>query len=364
MDRMLARRAFLAVMGSVVHATGTHSAPSVRQRFLDSATEFEFQRYTEPHHSCVLPRENANTFSRRGRFLVYVSDRGGAAHAWSMDLKSSEHRQLSEGAPVEPASLTLTADERNLLYVAEGKLWMTPVAGLKPRLLWGEPGLRAEAGVAAIPDGPSAVVVEQTGHGSRLRRLPLGKGAASVMAEFPVAVLDPLPRPRRASMAVRDSGGGVWLAELDGGKPRRLPTRAGLVLDASWSPDGRTLLYLLDPQTRGVANQLRELNPDTGEETFVAPTSQFVCFGMNSDGSVLVAASSGKAQPYVMLMVRSVKRELTLCEHKSREARDVRPRFTPDSQRIYFQSDREGKPAIYGMSVDRLVERTEEESSR
>lgn len=360
---MLARRAFLAAMGSVAHATGAHSAPSVRQRFLDNATEFEFQRYTEPGYSCVLPRENAITFSRRGRFLVYTSDRGGAAHAWSMDLKTSEHRQLSEGAPVEAASLTLTADERNLLYIAEGKLWMTPAPGLKPRLLWSGTGLRAGSGVAAIPDGPSVVVVEESGTGSRLRRLPLGKGAPGVLAEFPVAVLDPMPRPRRASLAVRDAGGGLWLVGLDGGKPRRLPARAGLVLDASWSPDGRTLIYLLDPQTAGMANQLRELNPDTGEETLVAPTSQYACFGMNADGSVLVAASRSKAQPYVLLMVRSVKRELTLCEHRSRDAGDVKPRFTPDSQRIYFQSDREGKPVIYGMAVDRLVERTEEESS-
>ena len=35
--------------------------------------------------------------------------------------------------------------------------------------------------------------------------------------------------------------------------------------------------------------------------------------------------------------------------------------FSPDSQRIYFQSDRDGKPAIYGMHVDKLVEKTDTE---
>jgi oligogalacturonide lyase len=36
----------------------------------------------------------------------------------------------------------------------------------------------------------------------------------------------------------------------------------------------------------------------------------------------------------------------------------VRPLFSPDSQRIYFQSDRHGRPAIYSVAIDRLVEET------
>jgi oligogalacturonide lyase len=37
----------------------------------------------------------------------------------------------------------------------------------------------------------------------------------------------------------------------------------------------------------------------------------------------------------------------------------VAPIFSPSSQRIFFESDRHGKPAIYTMSVERLVEETE-----
>jgi oligogalacturonide lyase len=35
------------------------------------------------------------------------------------------------------------------------------------------------------------------------------------------------------------------------------------------------------------------------------------------------------------------------------------PMFSPNSQRIFFHSDRDGKMAIYTMAVDRLVEATE-----
>jgi oligogalacturonide lyase len=32
--------------------------------------------------------------------------------------------------------------------------------------------------------------------------------------------------------------------------------------------------------------------------------------------------------------------------------------FAPDSQRIYFQSDRDGHPAIYCVHAEKLVEKT------
>jgi len=37
----------------------------------------------------------------------------------------------------------------------------------------------------------------------------------------------------------------------------------------------------------------------------------------------------------------------------------TRPVFTPDSQRILFVSDRLGKPAIFMLNVEKLIEKTE-----
>jgi oligogalacturonide lyase len=50
---------------------------------------------------------------------------------------------------------------------------------------------------------------------------------------------------------------------------------------------------------------------------------------------------------------------MTLCEHKSSRPELVRPVFSPNSQRVYFQSDRHGKPALYTLSVAQLVESTQ-----
>ena len=63
--------------------------------------------------------------------------------------------------------------------------------------------------------------------------------------------------------------------------------------------------------------------------------------------------------PDVLLLLRAAHSERTMCEHKASNAEAVAPLFSPDSQRIYFQSDRHGKPAIYSMHVEKLVEKTE-----
>ena len=49
----------------------------------------------------------------------------------------------------------------------------------------------------------------------------------------------------------------------------------------------------------------------------------------------------------------------TLAEHRASDPKMVAPVFSPNSQRVYFSSDQHGKPAIYTMSVERLVEETE-----
>ncbi len=106
-------------------------------------------------------------------------------------------------------------------------------------------------------------------------------------------------------------------------------------------------------------NSLRENTPDTGADALIAPTSQFVHFGRNGDASVFVGASGSKASPHVLLLLRMTRREFTLAEHRASDPAMVAPIFSPMSQRVFFASDRHGKPAIYSMSVEKLVEETE-----
>jgi oligogalacturonide lyase len=167
-----------------------------------------------------------------------------------------------------------------------------------------------------------------------------------------------IPRPKRASVLYR-RGAGYWLANYDGKQNYRLRVAEGGVGPALWSPEGRSVYYLSYPEDAHKLHALREFVPDSNEDSQVADTSQFVGIGRNADGSVFVGASGSKASPYVLLLVRAVKRELTLCEHRASDPAMVAPVFAPNSQHVYFGSDRHGKPAIYAIAVEKLVEETE-----
>jgi oligogalacturonide lyase len=104
--------------------------------------------------------------------------------------------------------------------------------------------------------------------------------------------------------------------------------------------------------------EIHEANPETGAEQRLDPTSQFASFSPNADASVFVGASSSHAQPTVILLLRALQRELTLCEHRATHPAGVSPVFSPDSRRVYFQSDHGGKSALYSINVEQLVEPT------
>ncbi len=150
-------------------------------------------------------------------------------------------------------------------------------------------------------------------------------------------------------------GDSLWLVNYDGQSNQRLCVAQSGAGSAHWAPDGRSVLYLA---AKDKTVTLREIVPDTRQDQFVANTTQFISFAPNPDGTVFVGASRSLAAPYVLVLLRSVNRELTLCEHKSSDANLVSPIWSPTSQRIYFQSDRHGKAAICSVVLDKFIERT------
>jgi oligogalacturonide lyase len=141
-----------------------------------------------------------------------------------------------------------------------------------------------------------------------------------------------------------------------------LKLAGGIVGPARWAPDGKTVLYLNFPEDKTQLNTIREHTPDENLDKLVAKTSQFVHFGCNSDTSVFVGSSRNKAAPYILILLRVTRRELTLCEHRASDPAMAVPTFSPDSRKVFFVSDKQGKPAIYRVQVERFVEPTETET--
>jgi oligogalacturonide lyase len=360
----MTRRTFLAAVAATASGADSNAIyPSEWSRYSDPATEFNILRLTDPARASYLTHPGNRAISRRGGFLLFTTDRGNGLALWRMDLKSGQSHELARDEGIVSASPALTSDEKFCFYVAKGGVFAANLANAKSRRVYSIPdGFSAGDGFAVSEDGLNAFLVERqasSGH-CRLMAIPLRGGLATVAAESAEPISDPQPRPKRAGLMYR-RGEQIWLVNFDGAQNRRLRSAAGGTGQALWSPDGRQILYLNFPEDRTQLHQVRELTPDANEDGMVASTSQFIGFGVNGDGSVLAGASGSKASPYVLLLVRSVRRELTLCEHHCSNTQLVCPVFAPDSRRVYFQSDRHGKLAIYSLNVEKLVAETEVE---
>jgi oligogalacturonide lyase len=261
---------------------------------------------------------------------------------------------------LDPGALTMLQDERGFLFIDGARLLAGSFSATRARPVYTIPGgFEHVPGLSASIDGLYCALVERKGSANRLRLVNLRTGEAATLAEADEPMRSPLARPKRASVLYL-RGGGVWLANYDGKQNYRLRLADGTVEQALWSPDGRTVLYLNVPAESGRLNHIREFVPDTNQDRAVADTTQFLRFAANADASVFVGSSGSKATPYILLLVRAVKRELTLCEHRASDPAMATPFFSANSQQIYFTSDMHGKPALYRMDVEKLVEETAE----
>ncbi len=360
----ITRRALIVsgLLTTTLKGTGTkgNSFPSEWHRYPDPTTELEVFRLTDPQFTSTLPAYYNRAIARNSGSLLYCCDRDGSPQAFRMDLKAGTTRQLTDTENLDGESLTLTPDNRSFCYFAGRKLCITNLATLRERALYEVPeGWERCPGMSVGPDGTHATFAESKGEGSRLRMVSLIQGLPRTVTEARFAMSDPQPRPMRAQILYRQADQALWLVNADGTQAHVLKLADGRVGPAQWSPDGRTVLYLNFPADPKQLNTIREETPDSNTDKLVAKTSQFAHFGFNHDASVFVGASRNAASPTVLILLRMTRRELTLCEHKASRLEMTAPRFSPDSQRVYFTSDRDGKPAIYCMHVEKLVEKTD-----
>jgi oligogalacturonide lyase len=350
----LATWAFAEQKGAVI--------PSAWHRYSDAATEFDVLRLTDPAHSCWLPAYYNHVLARRGGFLLYSSDDSGAPQACRMDLHSGESRRLTEAAHLDASSITMPADEHSVCYFDGPALHQIMLSNLRARQIYEVAAGWERCDGASVAEDGTALFGESRGSASRLQVVGLQKGGTRTVVDVPFILSHPQPRPKRAQILYRQADEALWLVNSDGTQNRKLPLAGGRVGPARWSPDGRTVLYLNFPDDPTQLHAIRECAPDQNTDKLVARTSQFAHFGCNANTSVFVGASQNRGAPYILLLLRITRREFTLCEHHSSDPATVAPTFSADSQQIFFQSDRDGKPAIYRVHVEKIVEKTESES--
>ena len=363
------RRRLLLTAGAMLAASAPgvsgasgkgETLPADWGRYTDPSTEFEILRLTKPSYASHLGAPPGRAIARRSEFVILATERTGSLQLQRLDLKSGQSRVLTAASRLHPSAFALSADDRVAYYLDGAGLFSVLLGNQRVSQLW-ESAMPMEQTLSLAPsdDGTALWFAVDAGNYA-LMKLRLGsKLDAEQVLRHDAAILEPAPNPRRALVVWRCGDGSAWLCEQDGGKKRRLDVPPGRVLQTLWNADGNSILYLHDPGVQGEAISIREQEVDSRADRLVAKTSQFACFARNANATVFAGASRSKAGPYALLLLRLTRREMTLCEHRSRDASASAIVFSPDSQRLLFQGDREGQPAVYSIKLERLVEKTE-----
>lgn len=355
---MTRRTALALIPGAVLEAAQKQKAksrglpPSRGEfvRFVDRLTENMVVRLTLPNYQSVLPARENRFVSSREAFLVFSSDRAGLFAPFRANLRTGVVTQLGDAKALVPRSLALDSRERELWLIDGTDLKVVNLQNLRTRTLLDD--------VKDFSfDGKRAPVVVRRGE-----RLETWTSAGTALLADGVSgrgIVNPAGNGCLFSREETPGERQYWFAPFTSSQPRLLTK--GKVSSAYWRPDGQTLLFLRQVEhPRYTAAELREVALDGSPERVICETTQFAAFSPNGDGSVFVGASRSKAQPDIVLLLRSTRREMVLCEHRASKPESVRPSFSPNSQRVYFQSDHEGKDAIYSVNVERLVEETDD----
>jgi oligogalacturonide lyase len=315
-------------------------------RFADPTTEALVLRLTTPSIASALPPPQRRFISARHHFLFFSMETGDAMQPVELDFHSGILRPVAEAKCLATNSLCLSRDDRSAFFIDNDVLREVTLGTRHNRIV--------TEGVSLFDISAAGTELMFVRHGKLLR-----SGTSASLAED--VAFGPFLRPRGSGCLFGRNGkqgSEFWYASfMPASRPVLLAS--GSVSNPIWSPDGRTLLFLRQIETgTAILSEIHEVVPETREERKLDATSQFASFAPNGNASVFVGASGSKAQPNVLLLLRKVARELTLCEHRASNPARVWPVFSPDSRRVFFQSDREGKPAIYSMEVESFVEPT------
>jgi oligogalacturonide lyase len=356
--------------------------PSERLRYADPLTEREVWRLTGSGRNFHYPAPYQKFAAKNNSFAIVGGAFSGEPQVFRIDLPSGKLTQLTQGSGVATHSTALAPDERSIFFLEGAALKQLVLRSLREREIYRvEDGWLATGDMSLSIDGRYVALVEMQSSDRvdpavqferkplcRIRVVETFKGKNWIFTEEKAWLGRPQLRPRRDQVLYCQLGpwellsARMWLVNLDGKQRRNVRPRVGeeQLGPEYWTDDGKLIGYAHYPDAARHRATMRTFDPDTRQEEVLARCTQFWEARGNSDNSAIAGASLSKAGPNVYVLFPATEREQTVCEHASsgKPGSEPRPVFSPDSQWIYFTSDRRGSMAVYRAGVGDLVEKT------
>ena len=165
-----------------------------------------------------------------------------------------------------------------------------------------------------------------------------------------------MPSPDGKLVAYTWGQGGVYelrVVGLDGSEPRVLYSNAEMtwVKPTDWSPDGKSILTVLDRKDRtsqmvlvsvrdGSVRVLKSFDGRSVERPRFSPDGRYVAYAF--------PRRPGSGEHDIFVLALEGRRETPLVQHP---ANDVHPDWTPDGKRILFLSDRTGTMGAWWIQI-------------
>lgn len=197
------------------------------------------------------------TWSKDGRQLYYVSNRGGSMDLWQQAV-------AQDGTPVgEPLAVThgvgmrsaaFSHDGARLAYTRGGRVgnvWRVPILSDRPAMWADAQQVTSEHAyiefVDVSPDGKVMAVSSDRRGNQDIWLLPAAGGEMTPLTTDPTPDWNPRWSPDGSEIAFyayRSGNRDIWVMPSGGGPARQLTSSPGQDVNPSWSSDGREIAFV------------------------------------------------------------------------------------------------------------------------